>query len=323
MPAVSVIATVLNEAENIVRLVESLTAQVPAAAEIVIVDGGSIDGTWEWLREAANRHTSLRPIRDQSCNLKFTPGPISKGRNVAIAAAASELIACADAGCTYAPNWLAQLTAPLLSGDAEYALGGACLDLSDATAWDLASAPFFGVKMEANAPTKSCTARSMAFTKSLWRRLGEFPETVFFGEDTLFDLEARRLTTPAFPRHAKALYRPRNSFVSACRQMARYAVSDGILGVRRTRLARNAARCVAEVAAVAVLHWTWIPLAVVAVLALHFAFTQDWRFIRIQRPHVLAGRLVFSLAVPWLIAINQIRGALTKQSLVNPQNAGA
>ena len=40
MPAVSVIATVLNEAENIARLIESLAAQAPPAAEIVIVDGG-------------------------------------------------------------------------------------------------------------------------------------------------------------------------------------------------------------------------------------------------------------------------------------------
>jgi glycosyltransferase involved in cell wall biosynthesis len=323
MPAVSVIATVLNEAGSIARLVESLTAQAPAAAEIVIVDGGSTDGTWEWLSEAVNRHTTLRPIRDQSCNLRFTPGPISKGRNVAIAAARSELIACADAGCTYAPDWLAELIAPLVSGKAEYALGGACLDQTDATAWDLASAPFFGVKMEADAPTKSCTARSMAFTKDLWQRLGGFPEAVFFGEDTLFDLRARRATQPAFPPRAKAFYHPRNSLVSACSQMARYAVSDGILGVRRTRLVRNAARCVAEVVAAAVLPWTWIPLAVVVVAALHFAFAPDWRFMRTQKPLVLGARLAFSLAVPWIIAINQMRGGLTKKSLVNPQNAGA
>ena len=164
---------------------------------------------------------TLRAIRDETCSLKFTPGPISKGRNVAIAAAESQLIACADAGCTYAPDWLAQLTAPLVSGEAQYTLGGACLDLRDPTVWDLASAPFFGVKLSPDAPTKSCTARSMAFTKDLWRRLGGFPETVFFGEDTLFDTEARRVASPAFPRNAKALYRPQNSiFRSACEQLA-------------------------------------------------------------------------------------------------------
>jgi glycosyltransferase involved in cell wall biosynthesis len=323
MQAVSVIATVLNEAENIPRLVDSLLQQTPPAAEIIIVDGGSTDGTWEWLRVTAANHPTLHAIRDETCSLKFTPGPISKGRNVAIASAKSQLIACVDAGCTYAPNWLAELTAPLASGDAEYALGGASLDLTDPTVWDLASAPFFGVKLAATAPTKSCTARSMAFTKELWRRLGGFPETVFFGEDTLFDLEARRIAPPAFPRNAKALYRPHNSFLSACKQLARYAVSDGILGVRWSRLLRNAARCTAEVAAVAVLPWTWIPLAVVLALALHFAFEQDWLFTRTLKPHVLLARFVFSLAVPWIITANQIRGAVTKKNLANPQNTTA
>lgn len=317
------IATVLNEVENIPRLVDSLMRQIPPASEVVIVDGGSTDGTWEWLQNAATSLTALRAIRDETCSLKFTPGPISKGRNVAIAAAHSEVIACADAGCTYAPNWLAELTAPLRSGESEYALGGACLDMNDPTVWDIASAPFFGVKLDTTAPTKSCTARSMAFTKDLWRRLGRFPETVFFGEDTLFDIEARRVAPPAFPLHAKALYRPQNSFLSACEQLARYAVSDGILGVRWPRLFRNAARCIVEVAAVAAFPWTWIPLAVVLVLMLHFAFAQDWLFKRTLKPQVLLARLAFSIAVPWIITVNQVRGALTKKSLVNPQNAGA
>jgi len=323
MQAVSVIATVLNERENVPRLVASLLHQAPPAAEILIVDGGSCDGTWEWLTEVAREHCALRPIRDETCNLRLTPGPISKGRNVAIAAATSNLIACVDAGCTYAPNWLAELTAPLARGEAEYALGGSCLDMTDPTVWDLASAPFFGVKFSPSAPTKSCAARSMAFTRELWQRLGGFPETVFYGEDTLFDLEARRATQPAFVQNAKAIYRPQNTFKSACAQLARYAVSDGILGARRNRLFRNAGRCLGEVAAVAALPWTWIPLAVVAVLALHFAFHQDWLFPRTLKPQVLLARLVFSLAVPWIVTVNQIRGGLTKRSSPNAQNSQA
>ena len=145
MQAVSVIATVLNEAGEIGRLVSSLLEQNPPAREVIVVDGGSTDGTWEWLEEAAHRNPTLRPIRDESCSLKNSPGPIARGRNVAIAAATSPLIACTDAGCAYAPEWLSRLTAPLAEGKAEYSLGGSCLDLADATVWDLASAPFFGV----------------------------------------------------------------------------------------------------------------------------------------------------------------------------------
>ncbi len=321
MQAVSVIATVLNEIEDIPRLVASLLRQEPPAAEIIIVDGGSSDGTWEWLSETARQNPTFRSIRDESCSLKHCPGPVSRGRNVAIAAATSQLIACVDAGCTYAPDWLAQISAPLQSGEAEYALGGACLDMRDPTAWDLASAPFLGVKLSMTAKTKSCTARSMAFTRDLWRRIGGFPETVLLGDDTHFDLEARRVTQPAFVLGAKAIYRPQNGFFSACRQLARYSISDGILGVRPVRLFRNAARCIAEVAALAALPWTWIPLAALLLLEIYFAYRLDWLFPRVLKPQAWLSRLVYSIIVPWIVAANQIRGGLTKKNPTNAQNA--
>src|ERR1039457_2398328 len=104
MQPISIVATVLNEAEDIGRVVPSLLAQVPPAAEVIVVDGGSTDGTWEWLQAAAARDARLVAIRDETCSLKYSAGPISRGRNVAINAAQSNLIACADAGCTYAPD---------------------------------------------------------------------------------------------------------------------------------------------------------------------------------------------------------------------------
>ncbi len=320
MQPVTVIATVLNEVQEIARLVPSLLQQIPPPAEVIIVDGGSTDGTWEWLADAARKHPNLRPIRDESCNLKRCPGPISRGRNVAIAAAGSQIIACTDAGCTYPPDWLARITAPLIASTAQYALGGSCLDPADPTVWDLASAPFFGVKLSPSTPSKSCTARSMAFRKELWQRIGGFPESVFFGEDTWFDLQARRLTPPAFVEGAKALYRPQYTLRSACRQLASYAVSDGILGVRPARLFRNAARCIVEILALLCLPWTILPLLAILLLQVWFAFHDDWRFIYRARPRVLLARFLFSIFVPWIVAVYHIRGRLTKRNLPNAQN---
>ena len=320
MQAVSIIATVLNEAQEIGRLVPSLLAQSPPPAEVIVVDGGSTDGTWEWLLEAARNHSTLRPIRDESCSLKNSPGPIARGRNMAIAAATSPLIACADAGCTYAPDWLARLTAPLTGSATPYSLGGSCLDPADPTLWDLASAPFFGVKLAADKPSKSCTARSMAFTIDFWERLGGFPETVFFGEDTLFDQKARCLVRPAFVPRAMALYRPQYGFRSACRQLASYAISDGILGVRSARLFRNATRCVVELLALLVLRWTALPLLLILALEGYFAFRLDWWQIRRFGPRILLARFLFSVLVPWIVTANQIRGGLTKSNQPNRQN---
>lgn len=317
---VSVIATVLNEAEDIDRLLASLMRQTLPAAEVVIVDGGSTDGTWERLQSARTKYPNLVAIRDESCKLPNSPGPISRGRNVAIAAAHSEVVACVDAGCRYDPDWLERLSASIRKGDAEYALGGSCLDPEHRTIWDVASAPFFGVKLNPDAKTKSCTARSMAFRKELWQRVGGFPEDILLGEDTVFDMKARALVTPNFAERAKALYGPRFTLKSAVRQLARYALSDGIAGVRPSRLFRNLARCVVEIAVIALLRWTVIPLLCVFAFELFTAYRLDWRDLRGASARALFARLLFSLLVPWVVAFNQIKGTITKTNQPNRQN---
>ncbi|MFP5276632.1 MAG: glycosyltransferase [Acidobacteriota bacterium] len=322
MQPVSIVVTVLNEAQDIGRVVATLLAQNPPAAEVVVVDGGSTDGTWEWLVEAQRRDPHLRAIRDESCNLKRCAGPISRGRNVAISLATSDTLACADAGCTYAPEWLANLTAPLAAGQAEYALGGSTLDPQDATIWDVASAAFFGVRLSPTAPTKSCTARSMAFTRAVWQRVGGFPETVLVAEDSLFDAAARRLTPPAFVDNAKALYAPQNSFRSAAHQMARYAYGDGQTGIRWARLFRNALRCLAHLAALACLPWSIWPFVIVFLVQAWVAYERDGRDLLRFGPRAILARFAFAVAVPWIVTVNQLRGRLSKQQLSNRQNIG-
>jgi glycosyltransferase involved in cell wall biosynthesis len=320
MPAISVIATVLNEAEDIDGLVSSLVHQTLAPAEIIVVDGGSTDGTWERLQADTVTYPNLKAIQDQSCSLKESPGPIARGRNVAIAVASSEVIACADAGCVYGPDWLARLTEPICNGHAEYALGGSCLDADEQTTWDIASAPFFGIKLDPDQKTKSCTARSMAFRKDLWQRVGGFPETSLT-EDSLFDQRVRAIVQPAFPERAKAHYRPRHTLKTAVRDLGRYATLDGVMDIRRGRLFRNLARCLAEVLVVALLTRTVIPLVCVLVLEIYFAFRLDWKsFPGKTSVRQLSARLFFSLIVPWLVAWKHIMGALTKTNQPNRQN---
>lgn len=319
----SIVATVLNEVRDIERLVTSLLAQEPPAREVIVVDGGSTDGTWERLTALQAENPSLVAIRDETCSLKHSPGPVARGRNVAIKAAKSDVIACSDAGCRYAPDWLKNLTAPLVSGKAEYALGGSSLDPVGCTVWDVAAAPFFGLRLAADAPTKSCTARSMAFTRNLWEQIGGFPEHVLLGEDTLFDLEARRRTKPAFIANAKALYGPQFTLRSAMRITGRYAISDGQARVRWPRLFRHTARCAAEIAALACLPWSVVPALAILTLEIWFAFCQDAIHLRHYGAKAIPARLVFSLTVPWVVATNHMRGILIAERLSNPQNQPA
>jgi glycosyltransferase involved in cell wall biosynthesis len=321
MQPVSIVATVLNEVRDIERLVTSLLAQEPPAAEVIVVDGGSTDGTWERLLTLQAKNTRLVPIRDETCSLKYSPGPVARGRNVGIKAAKSNLIACSDAGCRYAPDWLGNLTAPLVSGNAEYALGGSSIDADGCTVWDVAAAPFFGIRLAANVPTKSCTARSMAFSRNLWEQIGGFPEHVLLGEDTLFDLEARKRTRPAFIANAKALYGPQFTLRSSFHNIGRYAFCDGQARVRWARLFRNAERCAVEIAALACLPWSIFPLLAILALELWVAFRLDWRDLGKYGLGAIAARFVFSLALPWVVSANHIRGLFTAQQLSNRQNA--
>jgi len=298
MPAVSVAATVLNERDDIDALVESLMRQTLAPAEVIIVDGGSTDGTWERLESARLKYPALIPIRDESCSLQRSPGPIARGRNVGIAAASSEVIACADAGCAYPPDWLANLTAPIFDGASSMPSADRTLTQQNSTVWDVASAPFFGVKLNADAATKSCTARSMAFRKELWQRVGGFPENVFLGEDTVFDSKVRQLVTP-LPGTRQGGLPTAPHFPLGSPANGRLFRNRRLLGGRSARLWRNQARCLAEVLAVLALVYSPIPLLFVLALEIYFAFRLDWTDLRKARRGTLAARLAFSLLVPW------------------------
>lgn len=319
---VTVITTVLNEAETISDLISSLSAQSLSDIEMVIVDGGSTDGTWETLQRLAAKEPRLRIIRDETCNLSASPGPIARGRNRAIEEASSAVIACADAGCQYDAEWAARLTAPILKDDAEYSLGGSYIDPQQATVWDIAAAPFLGVKLSREGQRKSCTTRSMGLTKDLWRRVGGFPEVNLFGEDTLFDIRARQLTIPVFPAGAMARYAPRFTLSGAVGRLGLYATSDGVLGVRRMRLIRNLLRCVAQLAALIALPWTFIPALAILVLELFFAFEHDVRGAINRRFLTLVpARILFSIMTPWIVTYHHVVGIITKKNRPNPQNA--
>ena len=108
---VSLIATVLNGADHIEDFLGSLAAQTRAPDEVVIVDGGSTDGTVDLLARAEG----VTLIEEPGAN-------ISRGRNVAIAGAAHDVIAVTDADCVLEPTWLEELLRPLDEG-ADVAMG--------------------------------------------------------------------------------------------------------------------------------------------------------------------------------------------------------
>jgi glycosyltransferase involved in cell wall biosynthesis len=212
---VSLIATVLDAADHVGGFLASVAAQERPPDEVVIVDGGSTDGTLEILRASGG----ITVIEEPGAN-------ISRGRNVAIAHATHDVIAVADADCGYGPGWLGALLAPIEAG-ADVAMG--------VTAPVVDS--FFDACVASNLPvdpgmvdedTFLPSARSVAFRRDAIDAVGGYPEWLAIGEDTWVDLRWReRALDMRLAPDAVAAWRPRDDLAALWRQYFRYARGDG------------------------------------------------------------------------------------------------
>lgn len=228
----SLIMTVLNEAKSLPTLLDSIAAQTVWPDEVVICDGGSRDGTLDLLR--AETRFPLRVIEAPGAN-------ISRGRNLAIAAATHEIIAVTDAGVRLDAHWLERL------GEAWGVGRGAWSDSSHAsrstlhetaagfflpdphTTFEIAmSATVLPALREIKPETFLPSSRSVAFRKTAWQAVGGYPEWLDYCEDLIFDLNLRAHCGPfAFAPAAIVYFRPRGSLRSFYKQYYLYARGDG------------------------------------------------------------------------------------------------
>jgi glycosyltransferase involved in cell wall biosynthesis len=226
---VSVIATVKNEKQTAHRLLDSLAAQTRPPDEVIIVDGGSTDGTVEVLEEyAAGGDLPFRVLVRPGTN-------ISQGRNAAIAVATGEIIASTDAGVRLSPNWLEEIVKPFERERELYVVSGFFAPDPQTvfeTALGATVLPILAnVKPEKFLPS----SRSVAFRKAAWERVGGYPEWLDYCEDLVFDFKLRELGPFAFAPRAIAYFRPRKSPITFFKQYYRYARGDGKADLWRVR----------------------------------------------------------------------------------------
>ncbi len=235
---VSVIATVLNERANIERLLESLAAQTHVPDEVVICDGGSTDGTVEFIHGFADaRRNDLPCLR-----VIVAPGVnISRGRNLAIQAATGPIIAATDAGVRLTPEWLEHLVAPWsLGGETPVAVAGFFAPDADGVFQTAMAATVLPLEEDIAPQTFLPSSRSVAFTKAAWQTVGGYPEWLDYCEDLIFDfrinaLGSRRATAFEWAPRALVHFRPRESIRGFWTQYYRYARGDGKADLWRKR----------------------------------------------------------------------------------------
>jgi len=307
---VTVISTVLNEGEAIRRLLDSLLAQTRRPDEVVIVDGGSRDSTVAVIQQYAGR-LPLRVLVEPGAN-------ISRGRNVAIAAASGDVIASVDAGVWLEPQWLDKLVAPLDSPTGTRPASSFQLPASVAgffvpdvhTTFEIAmGATVLPTVDEIKPESFLPSSRSVAFTKEAWAAAGGYPEWIDYCEDLIFDFRLRDAAGPfAWVPDAVAHFRPRGSLKAYFKQYYRYARGDGKADLwRKKHLIRYVTYLVAlpGLIALGLLHspgWWLVLLAGVM-----FYFATPYRRLRPHLPNLaFIERVKAVLLVPVIRALGDV-----------------
>lgn len=261
-PAISVVTTVLDDEDGLIDLLTGLVPQLGPDDELIVVDGGSVDGTVSVARSAA--------AADPRVRLVIEPGAgISRGRNVGISLAQHDAVACTDAGCVPARGWLDALRSSF-DRHPEVDLWTGTYRVLAEKPWELALAAvgypsvaelgrrtplasvygrYLGRSFDASMPT----GRSVAFTRRAWRAADGFPEHLATGEDVLF---GRRIVatghSAVLVRDAEVAWAQRPTLRANLRMLRRYGEGSGY-SLDSRLLGRDLARLVAYTGVTAVL----------------------------------------------------------------------
>jgi glycosyltransferase involved in cell wall biosynthesis len=113
----SVVMPVFNEAATIIRVVETVLQQ-PSVTELLVVDDGSSDGTWEALQQVVSAHPGrVRAVRHGK----------NQGKGAALrtgfAEAHGDIVLVQDADLEYDPGDYPRLLEPILRNAADAVFG--------------------------------------------------------------------------------------------------------------------------------------------------------------------------------------------------------
>ncbi len=261
---VSVVATVKDAAPLIGQFLDSLRRQTRQPDEVVIVDGGSTDGTLERLRAV----DGIVTLHEPGAN-------IARGRNLAIEAATHDVIAVTDADCVLAPDWLDRILEPIDRGAEAVAGFYRPIPANVFETWAVAHIP----DAEEVGPEWMPSSRSLAFRRDAFEVAGGYPDWLAIGEDMYLNQRWRRAGIRIEQAIDAVVYwRPRRGIVATWRQYERYAEGDALAGMYPER---HAVRFLAYGGLAVALRSRrpWMVAAVTAAAALHAArpLARTWR----------------------------------------------
>lgn len=200
-PSISVVMPARNEAEVLMRTVNSLLAQDYCGRwEVIIVDDRSTDGTPAILRELAATTARIKVITITD------PAPASPKKNAlasGIRAASGDVIVTTDADCVYEPRWLHGMIrymaedVGVVAGITVFALPDSAVPTWQKIQWlDFLVQQIMAAGAAGAGVPSSCNGSNLAFRRNVYDQISGYGKTALLvsGDDVLFAQRVAKLT---------------------------------------------------------------------------------------------------------------------------------
>jgi GT2 family glycosyltransferase len=167
--SVTVCVVVLDRLAAMTRCLDAIAALTPppgVTVDVVVVDNGSTDGTWQLL---------------QGCpglTVRQVSGSVGVARNAALALATGDVVAWTDSDCEPEPDWLLHGLAPFADPAVAVVQGRTRPAHDEGGPWS--------VTQDISARTGLFEACNVLYRRRVLQEVGGFGEGIgFFGEDTV------------------------------------------------------------------------------------------------------------------------------------------
>lgn len=215
---ISIIVTVFNEEKTIENFLGSIKKQTLKPNEVIIVDGGSSDFTYEKiLKYKKNNKLNIRLLQKK--------GNRSVGRNFAIKNSKNQVIAITDAGCVLDKNWLKNISEPFKDKSVDVVAG--YYKGKPKNIFEKSILPYVLVMPDKTSSKFLPATRSIAIRKKYFQKVGKFNEKLNHNEDYEF---AKRLeknnANIFFQKTAFVFWEPVQNLKKAFRMFYRFAMGD-------------------------------------------------------------------------------------------------
>jgi glycosyltransferase involved in cell wall biosynthesis len=218
---------VKNEADSIARLMASVAGQTRRPDEMILVDGGSEDGTPEIAEEWLKRRSSS----DWGCVVRIEEATPGKGRNIGVANAKYDWIAFTDAGIRVEESWLERLI-EVAERDDQIDVVYGNFEPEAGTFFERCSALAYVApkRLRAGQWVRGPMIFSSLIRREVWEGVGGFPD-LRAAEDLIF-MEAveRKGYKIAWASHAVAWWQMPPTFRGAFRRFALYSLHNVRIG---------------------------------------------------------------------------------------------